>query len=194
MLFCFSIFDIQNAILTFRTGYSASVLLSKNEKQKNILKFFDSDLGYTAREDYYTHFDPSQTWGGAKTGDPREKTTWPSASRTWLVSHVTRIRLDPQRWDDALKISVLNHSATGPPILIFDTSYSGSAQNLIVGLCPKVEKRKTNFSLLRQLYSGDVLRYEQIRVRRQQIRVRSKYVFEDVMGASNTVEVQLHVH
>ena len=26
-----------------------------------------------ARQDYFTHFEPSQTLGGAKTGDPREK-------------------------------------------------------------------------------------------------------------------------
>ena len=26
-----------------------------------------------ARQDYFTHFEPSQSVGGAKTGDPREK-------------------------------------------------------------------------------------------------------------------------
>ena len=28
---------------------------------------------FTARQDYFTHFEPSQSLGGAKTGDPREK-------------------------------------------------------------------------------------------------------------------------
>ena len=28
------------------------------------------DFGYTARQDYFTHFEPSQSVGGAKTGDP----------------------------------------------------------------------------------------------------------------------------
>ena len=42
-----------------------------------------------ARHDYFTHFEPSQSLGWAKTGGPREKTR-PPASRTWLVSHVTR--------------------------------------------------------------------------------------------------------
>ena len=29
--------------------------------------------GVTARQDYFTHFEPSQSLGGAKMGDPREK-------------------------------------------------------------------------------------------------------------------------
>ena len=29
--------------------------------------------GFTVRQDYFTHFEPSQSVGGAKTGDPREK-------------------------------------------------------------------------------------------------------------------------
>ena len=31
-------------------------------------------LGFTTHQDYFTHFEPSQSLGGAKTGDPREKT------------------------------------------------------------------------------------------------------------------------
>ena len=34
---------------------------------------FFFDLGFMARQDYFTHFEPSQLLGGAKTGDPREK-------------------------------------------------------------------------------------------------------------------------
>ena len=59
--------------------------------------------------------EPIARWG--ENGRSPIETTWPPASRTWLVSHVTRARLDPQLWDDerfgALKISGLNHSATG---------------------------------------------------------------------------------
>ena len=43
-------------------------------------------------QDYFIHFEPSQSLGGAKTGDPREKPPdLPQAttSRTWLASHVT---------------------------------------------------------------------------------------------------------
>ena len=29
--------------------------------------------GFNTRQDYFTHFEPSQSLGGAKTGDPREK-------------------------------------------------------------------------------------------------------------------------
>ena len=36
-----------------------------------------------------------QPVGGAKTGEPREKTPDKPASRTWLVSHVARVGLEP---------------------------------------------------------------------------------------------------
>ena len=32
------------------------------------------DLGFTACQDYFTHFEPSQSLGGSNTGDPRENT------------------------------------------------------------------------------------------------------------------------
>ena len=32
-------------------------------------------LGFTAHQDYFTHFDPNQSWGGAKPVDPRETTS-----------------------------------------------------------------------------------------------------------------------
>ena len=53
--------------------------------------FFGGGAGVTAHQDYFTHFEPSQSYGGAKTGDPQEKTPdhpqaelglshkWPSA-------------------------------------------------------------------------------------------------------------------
>ena len=41
------------------------------EGHKFLLYFFY--LGFTARQDYFTHFEPSQSVGGAKTGDLREK-------------------------------------------------------------------------------------------------------------------------
>ena len=31
-------------------------------------------LCFTVRQDYFTHFEPSQSLGGGKTGDPPEKT------------------------------------------------------------------------------------------------------------------------
>ena len=73
--------------------------------------------GVTARQDYFTYVKASQSVGGAKTGDPREKTPdHPQAelgsSRMW-----PELGSNPQRWDDerlrAIKISSLNHSATG---------------------------------------------------------------------------------
>ena len=32
-------------------------------------------LGFTAHKDYFTHFEPSQSFGGAKTGDPKKHLT-----------------------------------------------------------------------------------------------------------------------
>ena len=69
-----------------------------------------------ARQEYFTNFDPSQSLGEAKTGDPWEKNTWPPAelglSRMW-----PELGSNPQRWDDerfrVIKISGLNHSAMG---------------------------------------------------------------------------------
>ena len=39
----------------------------------NLLIYDTLYMGFTARQDYFTHFEPSQPLGGAKTGDPREK-------------------------------------------------------------------------------------------------------------------------
>ena len=36
--------------------------------------FFFFYLGFTACQDYFTHFEPSQSLGGSKTGDPQERT------------------------------------------------------------------------------------------------------------------------
>ena len=33
----------------------------------------------------FHYFEPSKSVGGAKTGDPREKTTWPPTSRTYFL-------------------------------------------------------------------------------------------------------------
>ena len=73
-----------------------------NNNKKNNIKFvyhpsigsffFFFHLGFTARRDYFTHFEPSQSLGGAKTGDPREKPL--DHPQTELdLSHVTRARL-----------------------------------------------------------------------------------------------------
>ena len=53
-----------------------------------------------AYQDYFTHFELSQLVDRAKMGDPREKTSLPPTSRTWLVSHVTLAKLKPTevRW------------------------------------------------------------------------------------------------
>ena len=37
--------------------------------------FFFFALGVTARQDYFTNFEPSESLGGVKTEDPRKKTS-----------------------------------------------------------------------------------------------------------------------
>ena len=60
-------------------------------------------LGFMASQDYFTHFELSQSLmsivSGAKTGDPREKTPDHPQSELGL-RHVTRARLKPivVRW------------------------------------------------------------------------------------------------
>ena len=67
-------------------------------------------ISFYLGQDHFTHFEPSQSVGGTKTGDPREKP--PDHPHIW-----PELGSNPQRWDDqrfrALKISGLNHSATG---------------------------------------------------------------------------------
>ena len=35
-----------------------------------VTNIFFFDLGFTAHQEYFTHFEPSQSLGGAKMGDP----------------------------------------------------------------------------------------------------------------------------
>ena len=44
-----------------------------SEKSLLCIKDLFIYLGFMARQDYFTHFEPSQSKGWAKTGDPREK-------------------------------------------------------------------------------------------------------------------------
>ena len=55
--------------------------------------FFNSVL--RPFQDYFSSYETGQSVGGAKTGEPREKTPGTPASRTWLVSHVARAGLEP---------------------------------------------------------------------------------------------------
>ena len=57
--------------------------------------FFDSVL--RPFQDYFSSYETGQSVGGAKTGEPREKPPGTPASRTWLVSHVARAKLEPTR-------------------------------------------------------------------------------------------------
>ena len=59
----------------------------------SFLFFFDSDL--RPFQDNFSSYETGQSVGGAKIGQPREKTLGTLASRTWLVAHVARAVLEP---------------------------------------------------------------------------------------------------
>ena len=74
-------------------------------------------FSFAARQGYFTHFELTQSLGGAKTGDLWEKP--PDHQQAELgLSHMWPERgSNPQQWNDkqfrALKINCLNHFATG---------------------------------------------------------------------------------
>ena len=53
-----------------------------------------------ARQDYFTHFEPSQSLGGAKTGDPWEKPPDHLQKELGLSKRWPELGLNPQLWDD----------------------------------------------------------------------------------------------
>ena len=74
-------------------------------------------LDFTACQDNSIHFEPSQSLGGVKTGDPQEKPRDHPQAELGLSHMWPELGWNPQQWDDeqfrALKISRLNHPATG---------------------------------------------------------------------------------
>ena len=77
--------------------------------------FFWIDLGFTTHQDYFICFE--SVYGGAKTGDPWEKTPDHPQAELDLCHMWPELGSNPQWWDDrrfrVLKISDLNHSAAG---------------------------------------------------------------------------------
>ena len=71
-------------------GHTKLSIRSLNSWSYNI--FFNSVL--RPFQDYFSSYETGQSVGGAKTGEPREKTPGTPA-RTWLVSHVAGAGLKP---------------------------------------------------------------------------------------------------
>ena len=67
-------------------------------------------------QDYFTHFEPCQLLGGAKTGDPQVKPPDHPQAELGLSHTWPKLSSNSQQWDDkrfrALEISGLNHSGT----------------------------------------------------------------------------------
>ena len=84
-------------------------------------------LGFMACQDIFTHFEPSLLLGGAKMGDPQEKTPDHQQAELGLSHMFPKLGSNQQQWDDewfrALKISYLNHWATGAVFCCFRTLY-----------------------------------------------------------------------
>ena len=57
--------------------------------------FIYFDLGFTASQDYFTHFEPSHSLGGAKTGDQEKPPDHPQAELN--LSHRPKLGSDPQQ-------------------------------------------------------------------------------------------------
>ena len=76
------------------SSYAVDSSPEKDGQAVEMLFWFFYRWGFRARQDYFTNFESSQSLGGAKTGDPGEKT--PDASRTacltWLEPTVVRWR------------------------------------------------------------------------------------------------------
>ena len=80
-------------------------------------------LGFTVCQDYFTHFQQSQSEGGAKTGDPWKNTPDHPQAELGLF-RVTRARLELTVWDDerfrVLKISnLITTQPRGPHVACF---------------------------------------------------------------------------
>ena len=58
--------------------------------------FFNSVL--RPFQDYFSSYETGQSVGGAKTGEPREKTPDTPASRTWLFLHTSFIKIEKFRY------------------------------------------------------------------------------------------------
>ena len=80
----------------------------------SIIYFFVC-LCFTACQDYFTHFEQSQSLGEAKMGDRRKKSNLTTHKQNLVCLMWPKLGSNPQRWDDkrfrSLKISCLNHSA-----------------------------------------------------------------------------------
>ena len=78
--------------------------------------FWGVGVGLMARQDYFTHAEPSQSVGGAKTGESWEKPPDHPQAEVGLSHMWPELGFNPQWWNyepfRALKISGLNHSAT----------------------------------------------------------------------------------
>ena len=55
-------------------------------------------LGFT-QKNYFTYFEPSQSWGGEKTEDPHEKPPDHPQAELWLSHMWPELGLNPQRWE-----------------------------------------------------------------------------------------------
>ena len=95
------------------------------------IQTFFFNLGFTTRQNYFTNFEPSQSQGRAKTGDPPGKPLNHPQAELGLSHMWPELGLNPQGWDDvrfrALKISSLNHSATEAQLQFL--------WNIAIGVC-----------------------------------------------------------
>ena len=84
--------------------------------RSQLIFFFNSVL--RPFQDYFSSYETGQSVGGAKTGEPREKSPDTHASRTWLVSHVARAGLEPTP-DTAVR----DYRTIGPLVIVLTAKH-----------------------------------------------------------------------
>ena len=86
----------KNSLVKILQNYSLklSSYTSLPKSSGNVFFFFFYSV-LRPFQDYFSSYETGQSVGGAKTGEPREKTPGTPASRTWLDSHVAKVGLKP---------------------------------------------------------------------------------------------------
>ena len=93
------------------------------------------DLGFTSRQDHFTQFEPSQSKGGEKMGDPREKPPdHPQAELGLSRTHSGQVTGDLER----LRLVALTTRPWGPPPFLQFTSATAGIdylKNMVIMVC-----------------------------------------------------------
>ena len=80
--------------------YRSHEYISQQHSSISLFDYWYFYLAFTARQDYFTHHEPSQSLGGVKTGRPREKTHDHPQAALGLSHMWHELGSNPQSWVD----------------------------------------------------------------------------------------------